>query len=805
MHGFFQDLSYATRTLAKRRAYAVTTVAVFALAIGANTTVFSIFDALLLRPLPYPGGNRVVVVYSSMPKMGLEDGATSIPNYIDWREQAGSLGSLAMIAPASRTLGGEARPEQISLARASPSLFSVLGIAPALGRAFAEGEATPGKDRVVLLSHRLWRTRFGAQADAIGRHVSLDGESYSVIGVMPEGFNFFNRRIDAWIPFAFTAEEASEAHRGQSIAISIGRLRPGASLEGLNAELGAIERERQEQAPPEVAAFAEATGLTTRAKPLREFQVGDLEQTLLILQGLVLAVLLIACANVTNLQLSRVASRRQELSVRAALGARHARLIRLVLVESLVLAVAGGLVGLALARGGLALVHALGLDRSAQGFEFTLDSTALAFTAATAVLAALVSGLPAVFAPVGRAIYEAGRLRGAGPGRQGFRGTLVVAQLAVSVALLVGAGLLTRSFYALKHEGPGFDASGVWSAAVALPEDRYPTPESRARFFDQALDALGALPGVTSAGLTSSLPFSGQDEGATVTVDGYTPPTAAAPPAARLRSVSSDYFTSLEMTIIEGRGFDRTETDRVAIVDERMVRQFWPGGNAIGQRVRLRPQDPWSTIVGVVPTVKHETLIEEEDWPTIYWHYRQQPPDGAAFTLRTTLAPEQLDGIARAAIARIDPDLALYDASPLAVRVAHSLGPQRTPMVLTLAFGAIALMLAVVGIYGVLTSAVTQRVREIGVRMAIGARTTDVVRMILAQGARLIALGLVLGIGSAVVLGRVMSSQMHYVTGFDPAVLGLTGAGLTAAALVASWLPARRASRIDPMQALREE
>ncbi|HSC16232.1 MAG TPA: ABC transporter permease, partial [Gammaproteobacteria bacterium] len=385
-----QDVHYALRALASRKLYALASIAVLAIAIGANTTVFSVFNGLFLRPLPYPDGDRLVMVFDSYPKMSLPNAGTSIPDYLERREQAPSLESLAITAVASRTLASEEAPQRVVVARASPSLFDVLRVAPILGRAFAEDEAVQGNDRVVILSHRLWNSRFGARADVVGSDVRFDGASYRVIGVMPEGFGFPNRGIDAYVPFAFTPQQMSDAGRGNQFSTSVGRLRDGATVEGLNTELAAIV-ERNVAAGRVAADDVAVAGFTGSSQLLRDLQVGDLRQTVLVLQVTVLVVLLIACANLANLQLTRIAGRRKELAVRSALGAGGERLVRMVLVEALLLAVAGGTLGLGVAAAGLGLVRALGLDQSSEGFEFTLDATALAFTLGAAVLAAVVS------------------------------------------------------------------------------------------------------------------------------------------------------------------------------------------------------------------------------------------------------------------------------------------------------------------------------------------------------------------------------------------------------------------------------
>jgi predicted permease len=806
-----QDVRYALRSLARRPLYATVTILVLALAIGANTTVFSVLNGLLLRPLPYPDGDRLVMVYDSYTKIdNLENAGTAIPDYLERREQAKSLESLAIRTGAARTLGGEGEPVRLLTNRASASLFTVLRAVPQIGRVFTDDEATPGNDRVVVLSDRLWRTRFGASPSVVSRDIRLDDDTYRVIGVMPASFGYPNRFVDAWTPFAFTPEQTADAARGNQFSTSIGRLRPGATLAGLNAELAAIVDRNLESGrlPRDVV---EVAGFTGRAKSLRAQSVGNLESTVLFLQASVLAVLLIACANVANLQLARVAARRRELAVRAALGAPGLRLARLVLVESLTLAVAGALVGLLLAVGGLDLVRALGLDLSSQGFEFRLDATVLAFTLGTAVVAALVAGLPPVIVLLRedliRVVHEAGRHGAGGRGAHALRSGLVVVQIAVSVALLAGAGLLAKGFYRLQSEGPGFSADGVWTTALALPRGRYATPESWAQFETRALEALRALPGVSAAGFTSVLPFTGNNNQGNYVIDGYTPAPGSPSPHAQQRSISADYLPALGIPVVEGRGFAASEPERVAIVDANVARKYWPGGSALGQRLRrlFEPADRWYTVIGVVPPVKQDDFTEDGTKETVYFHSTQVPFQSGWLVLRTTLPLDRLTGAARAAIAALDPELALADAQPYEAIVQRALGPERTPMALTLVFAAVAFALAVIGVYGVLTWAATQRFAEFGVRLALGAQGHDIVRMVLGQGGRLIALGCALGVGGAAVLGRLLASQLQVVSALDPAVLGGAVAALAGAALLASWLPARRAGRTDPMIALRSE
>jgi predicted permease len=807
----WQDLRYALRALARRPMYAAVTVLVLAIAIGANTTVFSVLNGLFLRPLPYPESDRLVMVFDSYTKVSnLADAGTAIPDYLERKEQAHSLESLAIFAGAARTLGGDGDPVRLQTLRASPSLFAVLRAAPELGRLFTDEEATPGNDRVVVLSDRLWRTRFGASAGVVGRDIRLDDASYRVIGVMPPGFGYPTRDIDAWTPFAFTPPQMADTARGNQFSSSIGRLRLGATVDGLNAELGAIV-ERNLAAGRIPRDVVEVGGFTGRAVSLREQSVGGFEPMVLLLQASVLAVLLVACANVANLQLARVAARRRELAVRAALGAQGVRLARLVVIESLALALLGALGGLFLAMGGLQLVSSLGLDLRNQGFEFRLDATVLAFTLGAGVLAALVAALPPVIVLVRddlmRIVREGGRGGGAGRAAHSLRSTLVVVQISFGVALLAGAGLLAKGFYRLQSEGPGFDSGGVWTTAIGLPRGRYATPESWAEFDARALEGLAALPGVSEAGFTSLLPFTGNNNQGSFVIDGYVPPPGAPEPHAQQRSISDGYLRALGIKVVEGRNFAARETERVAIVDTNVARKYWPAGQALGQRLRMvfQPADAWYTVIGVVPPVKQTDLLDDASKETVYFHYRQLPVPGGRLVLRTALPVDQLTGPARAVIAGIDRDLALADTQPVDRIVQRALGPERAPMVLTLVFAAVAFTLAVIGVYAVLTWAATQRFAEIGVRLALGAQTRDIVRMVVSQGARLVVIGSALGLVGAVIVGRVLASQMRTVSAFDPAVLAGAVLALAVAALVASWLPARRAGNTDPTIALRAE
>lgn len=812
MIAILEDLRYSLRALAKRPVYALVTVLVLSLAVGANTTVFSISSGFFMRPLPYPDGDRLVSVFNAYPGMGLDFAANSIPDYLDRRDRAPSLEQLAIFANTARTLSVDESPERLTLTRVSPSFFDVFRVPPMLGRGFTAEEAVPGSERVIVLSSRLWSTRFGASESAVGSDIELDGERFRVVGVMPERFVFPDRSVDGWVPFAFTPEQMSDNERGNEFAGNVGRLGPGATIEGLTAELAAIVQGNLEAGRLQSEEFIRTTGFTGRAQSLRERMIGDYRPILAVLHGIVLAVLLIACANVANLQLARVLTRRKELATRVALGASTTSLAKLVLVESLVLAVFGAAVGIVIAVGGLELVRVLGIDHSSQGFRFAIDPAVLAFSAAAALITALLSAaLPLLAlrrADVARTVHEAGRLGSGGRHAHAFRSALVVVQLSVSVALLVGAGLLTKSFFRMQESGTGFNVESVWTARIAVPATRYQSPEARALLLERSLEELAALPGVVDAGFTSHLPFTGNNWQGSYSVDGYVPPAGASPPHAQHRAINERFLPSLDIPVVTGRNFAATEAERVVLVDENLANRYWPGQDPLGRRVAIdivESQPQWHTIVGVVPAIKHTSLTEDPNKETVYWHYKQSDQAAGVFTLRTTLAPEQLSRVATDAIRRIDPLLVLTNAMSMEERVTRSLAPQRTPMALTLAFASIAVTLAVIGIYGVLSWSVTQRFGEIGVRMALGARGDDIVGMILKQGGRLILIGLALGFVAALALGRAMASQIYEVSTSDPAVFAIALAGLACAALLASWLPARRASRIDPMNALREE
>ncbi len=808
MSGLIGGLGYALRTLAGRPGYLLVTVGVLALAIGANTSIFSLLNAYVLQPLPYPDSDRLVSIYNTYPTMGLERTRVSIPDYLDRRDEAESLDSVALYRNVRRLLTGDRESEQLATTQTTPSLFDVLRTGPGLGRAFSEDEAIPGQDRVVIISHRLWQTRFGGREDVVGSDLRLDEQAHRVVGVMPESFGFPTREIDAWVPFAFTAEQMSDEQRGMEFSLSIGRLAEGGSIASLDAEMDAIVTRSYERLS-ERRPFLEASGFTGRAEGLQESMTRDTRVLLGLLQSLVLAVLLIACANIANLQLARTVARRKELAVRTALGAGRRHLAGLVLCESLIISVLGALLGLGICAAVAGPIGALLPAPSGQESGFAIDATVLSFLAGVVIVATLVTGLVPVAAlrheQVAQTVNDSSRVGGGLLGRRA-RSALVVFQVAASVALLVSAGLLAKSFYLLIDVDPGFDATGVWSAGVVLPRARFGESEEVQVFYSRAIESLESLPGVTAAAFTSGLPFSGATSQGSYEIDGYVPPEGVAPPHANQRNVSDGYFETLGIPLARGRGFGIDEAERVAIVDELFVQRYFPDGNAIGQRVRIDREemnDAWHTIVGVVPVVHHESLAEIPEKETIYWYYRQRAVLGGQVVVRSRLPPENLTPLITETLRTIDRDVVLADAMSMENRLRSSLVAQSAAMQLTVAFAISALLLAVLGIYGVLTWAVTQRTSEIGVRIALGARGEDIVAMVLRQAGGHVAVGVAFGLLLAVIAGVGIASEIYEVSPLDPVVLLASAAAIVLAALGASWLPARRATAVDPMDALR--
>lgn len=823
---FRQDLRYSLRSLFARPGFLIAAVLTLALGIGANTAIFSVVNGLLLQPLPYPDGERLVLVHNAYPRMGLDYAGTSIPDYFDRREQAQALEDLALYTGESLNLAAEGTPQRLVGLRATASLFSTLQASPLLGRVFDAEAETPGQDRVVVLSHDLWRSQFAGDPGVLGRDVRLNGEAYRVIGVMPADFVFPNRNTQLWLPFATTPQQRSDDERGNEYSESIGRLAPGASIAQLESQLQAIVSRTADRVAgsgdprgPGFAQFLRDGGFLGRAVPLREQWVGDVRPVLWLLQAVVGFVLLIACANVANLMLTRVSARQKELSVRSALGASRARIVRQLLIEAVLLALAGAVAGVAVAMACLQLLDSINLAQSPLRAAIGIDTPVLLFTLLLSVATGLVFGLVPAFAQrPGRAfeaLKEGGRGNTGGRGARATRNVLVVVQIALCVTLLVGAGLLVKSFQRLQDESPGFQRDGLITVRLDLPAGKYPDDAAIVRFHERALAELRAIPGVTLAGYTSNLPFGQSTWQSSYVVEGRDQAAGEANPHGFARIADQAFFRALEIPLLAGRYFTDADVEgapRAVIVDELLARKYFPDG-AIGRRIRStgsEEESPWWTIVGVVGTVKHGNLAAEMTKEAYYFPFGQFPFNrfgnrGGFYVVKTGLATGGLVEPIRNAVLRVDPEQPVYDIRTLDERIALSLQGRRAPMLLLLLFAGVALALSAIGIYGVLAYSVAQRTGELGVRLAIGAQRGDVVRMVLGQGGRIAALGLGVGLAGALALGGFLNAQLFGVSRFDPATFVAVVLVLAAVALLACWLPARRAARVDPMVALRHE
>lgn len=820
MSNLIADIRYALRGLLARPLFTLVAASTLALGIGANTAIFSVMDGMFLRPLPYPDGERLVDIHNSYPAMGLQYAGTSIPDYLDRREQADSLEDIAIYTGAGFGLNSEgARPERLDGLRASPSLFTTLQVKAALGRVFEDAQAMPGSDQVAVLSWNLWRNRFNGDPGIVGRDVRLNGEPYRVLGVMPEGFAFPDRSIQLWVPFAFTPRQMSDLERGNEYSSSVGRLKPGASIDRLNAEMDTIVARNADRLAAMgdaraagFAAFLRSNHFTGRARSLREQQVGDARATVAILQAAVVMVLLIACANVANLMLTHLNARKKELSLRSALGASRGRIARQILVEASLLASLGGAMGLGIAWMAMELMPALGIHTMSSDYDLRLDASVLGFAVGATVLAgALAALLPLISLTrmdINESIKEGGRIGGGGRRTTASRNALVVTQVALATTLLIGAGLLLRSFYSLSQESPGFASEGVLTLQVDLASADYADLAARRRFFGDVLARLQGIPGVAAAGFTSDLPFSASNSQGSYRIDGLQVAPNEAGPHGFQRAVDPAYFRAMGIPLLRGRLIepsDRDGSERVVVIDQLLARKYFGDGEAIGQRLRRGRDEDWATVVGVVGTVKHQRLADSVVKETLYWPLDQAVPRSGSFVLRSTLPAERLIPQVREAILAVDPEQPVYDVRPLDERIALSLDRQRAPMLLLGVFAAVAMALAAIGIYGVLAFAVGQRAGELGVRMAIGAQSAQILKMILGQGSRLTLIGLGLGLIGAYVAARAVSAQLFGVGPADPLTYAAVAFFLGAVALLACYLPARRAARIDPLVALRYE
>ena len=821
MQTLAQDLRYALRTFARSRGFTAAAILSLALGVGANTAIFSVASALLLRPLPYANPDRLAILWNRSPGLGITEDWFSTAQYFDIKTTTQMFEEVAIAIGANSNLTGDGPPERIGTIRVSSNLLPMLGVAPLHGRLFTAEEDREGAAPTAILHHGTWLRRYGGDPSAVGRRLLLNGVSYEIVGVMPSSFSL-RREVMPTLGVAADAEillplplgPKAPQIRGREDYNILAKLKPGVSVPQAQAEMDALTARLREQHPD---VYPPNGGLTFGIVPLQDQVVGDVRASVIVLVGAVSFVLLIACANVASLLLSRALDRQKEVAVRAALGASRARILRQLLTESVLLAVAGGMLGLWLAYWSLEGIRVLGPASVPRLHEIAMDGSVLLF----ALLLSVASGILFGLAPALRlgalnlhdSLKDAARGSGAGAvwGRgQNLRRLLVVAELALSVMVLVGAGLLIRSFMRLHSVEPGFAPGGVLTMEITLTPPKHADGAAVLESYRQLWPRLAGIPGVTAAGGISALPLSGMMAWGPISVEGRVPPPGEKFINADQRFVGGDYFRAMGIPLVAGRLFaehDTRTSDRVVVVDDFMAKQFWPGTDAVGKRIRLGGVDStsaWMTVVGVVGRIKQDAL-DTESRIAVYFPHTQFPTRSMNVVLKTSADPMTLAGPATVEIRRMDPDLPVYNVRSMSERLDVSLARRRFAMLLLSLFAALALGLAAIGVYGVIAYLVTHGTREIGIRMALGATPRTILSLILRHGLTLAALGIVLGTAAALALARFMRGLLFEIQTFDPATFFGVIAVLTAVAVVATIIPARRAARIDPIQSLRSE
>jgi putative ABC transport system permease protein len=796
-----QDLRHAVRALWRSPAFTAVTVLALALGIGANTAIFSVVNAVLLRPLPFPDADRLVVLYEHERTRGIRD-QVAAETFADWREQSTAFGRMAAWSHWGLAITGEGEPEEIGTVRASAAFFDVLGVYPVMGRGFLPEEEQPGRDRVVVISHALWTQRFGADPHIVGRVVALDELPYTIIGVMPQGFRFpDDPAVGMWTPLAYKSFELRT--RNQRMFNVLARLAPGRSLAEGRAEMDGIAAR--------LAATYPITngGWGVDVESAHDVATASSREALMILLGAVGFVLLIACANVGNLMLARATEREREIAVRMALGASRSRLVRQQLAESGIMAALGAAAGLVFAFWGIDLLAALEPGRLPQWNAIRVDRTVLAFTAALALATTVLAGLLPALAATADAMHESLKEGGkstAGSRRRRLRHVLVISEVALSIVLLVGAGLMLRSLDRVQSQDPGFRPDGLLAATIYLADTRYPEDHRQAEFFATLLERARGLPGVTAAGAVTTLPMSvmGIDHDIPIRVEGVEP-VPGDETQADFRIASPGYFEAMGIALLRGRAFaeqDHDRAPRVAVVNRVFVDRWLRGIEPVGRRIRFARSADWIEIVGVVGQVRHRGL-DTDPKPEVYVPYRQLQYGAMTFVLRTSHDPLALGAPFKQLVYALDPAQPVAELRTVTDLLHGTLAERRFNTLLLLVFAGVALALAAIGIYGVIAYTVNRRTREIGIRMALGAGARDVVRQVVGMGVRLAGLGTLFGLGGAYIMTRWLGGLLYRVSPTDPLTFLAVALAILTVAVLACVLPARKATRVDPMVALR--
>jgi predicted permease len=812
MRAFVHDLKHAVRLLVRQPGVTIIAIVTLSLGIGANAAIFSAVDAILLRPLPYDEPDRLVMVWEKRPAEGVLDNLVAAADYLDWARMNTVFGSVAAFAQTTRDLTGSGDPIRLGTGAVTPAFFDVFRIKMHLGRTFEVAEGIQGRNRVVILSHGLWQRRFGSDPAIVGRTITLNGFSFEVVGVLPPTFVFPDPTLEMWTPLAFegTPEPLSRDTHNYFV---YGRMKPGVSLQQARAEMDRLGAQLSSQYPETNRTHGiwvtslrdQITGPMQRSAA----QASSLRSGLLLLLAAVGFVLLIACVNVANLLLARAAGRRREMAVRAAIGAGRARLAGQALTESLVLGLAGGIAGLLVAHWGIVAFREL-TPQSTQlvGLErLALDVRVSLFAFLLSVVTGLVFGLLPAWhlakQDVNLALKDGGRT--AGMVRRRLRLALVVSEIALASLLLVSAGLTLRSFQSVLRAQPGFTSDGVLTSVVTLPVSRYRNNEMVVSAVEQIQSRFAAIPGVRAVGATSLLPLSGQDSRRGIVVEGRVarPDT---PTRAHPRSVTAGYFRAMGLQLTSGRFFtdaDNANASPVAIVNETMARSYWPGKSPVGSRVRYTGTQEVREVVGVIKDVRHWGIDVQVN-PEMYVPYAQLPISSVTFAVAAQVEPASLTSAIREQLRAYDPNLPLSNVRTMNEVAARSVGARRAAMVLLAVFGVFALLLAAAGIYGVMSHLVALRTSEIGVRMTLGARPLELMRLILQEGLLQTAIGLAIGLGAAVLVMRMFKTMLYEVSPADPFTLMAVSVALLITAALACTIPARRAMRVDPVQALRQ-
>jgi putative ABC transport system permease protein len=801
------DLRYAVRMLAKSPAFSLIAILTLGLAIGANSAIFSVVDAVLLRPLPYPHSEQLVRVFGSQPQLALAP--TAPANFIEWKEENQVFDRIGTYVGQGFNLLGGDKPERVIGVRASADLLQLLGVQPALGRLFTNDEDQEGRGQVVILSHEFWRNRFGGEPNTLQQTITLNDQPYTVIGVMPAGFAFPGTRTQVWVPVAFNAAERKT--RDTNFIDVVARLKPGVSIEQARANMNAVARSQTERYPKT------NTGIGVKVVSLQEHTVGDVRPMLVVLLGAVAFVLLIACANVANLLLARAAARQREMAIRGALGASRTRVVRLLLTESVLLAVVGGAVGLLLAIWSLDLLVSLKPANLPRLAEIGVNRTVFLFTLAVSVVTGLLFGVaPALQVSkmdLNEGLKESSRGGTDSPRRHRMRALLVVSEVALSLVLLVGAGLMIRSFSRLLAVDPGFKADHVLTAFVSLPVSKYPKREEQTAFFDRLLERLRNVPGVSAAGVVSDIPlYGGSSTG--FDVDGRPEAAPGQRPLTDYRVINPDYFATMGMKLVKGRAFSRYDNEDapgVVIINETMAARFFAGEDPVGRRLDLSgdPKD-LREIVGVVGDVRNYG-VDAEVKPEVYVPFLQSAPgylsgmvSAMTIAVRSAIEPTALAASLREQVQALDKDQPVSEIRTMEWYLADSMAQRRFNVLLLGAFAGLALILAAVGIYGVIAYTVTQRTHEMGIRIALGAQGGDILKLIFAHAMLTTLAGIVIGLGAAFGLTRLLQNLLYQVTATDPFVFASITLLLLVVAMAATYIPARRAMKVDPITALRE-